>query len=160
MKKIISITAFLLIANTVLAQKSIPQNIAFAFSSKYPKANLLKWEIKNGNFILNFNLDKKKYLAVYSPKADWLRTERKVSFSSKLPSAVKKGLRSSDYAAWTISGIKHVEEPGSQVFLIQVHNGNMLSADHSYLYKIDLLLSFNNLGELIVKRELSYEESI
>jgi len=158
MKKSILVIAIALFSSIVIAQAKttveIPKKVSEAFSAKYPSAEIKKWKTAKGDYVAEFNLEKKKFLAHYSAGGEWIKTESKIKLSNNLPDAVKEGLHKSEYASWYINEIKQVEKPGHNIYTIHVHDGNKLSADHHDALKTDFLLSFNDTGELIKKQRL------
>jgi hypothetical protein len=158
MKKSILVIVIAFFSSLVIAQAKtnaeIPKKVSEAFSAKYPSAEIKKWKAAKGDYVAEFNLEKKKFIAHYSSTGEWIKTESKIKLSNNLPEAVQDGLHKSEYASWSINEIKQVEKPGKNVYTIHVHDGNKLSSDHHDALKTDYLLSFSDTGELIKKQRL------
>lgn len=158
MKKSILVIAIAFFSSIVIAKANtnadVPKKVSEAFSAKYPAAEIKKWKTVKADYVAEFTLEKKKYLAYYSSNAEWIRTESKISLSTKLPDAVKEALHKSEYASWSISEIKQIEKPTKNIYTIHVHDGNKLSADHHDAIKTDYLLSFSDIGELVKKQRI------
>ena len=67
----------------------VPDVVKDAFAKAYPKAMDAKWEAEEGNFEVEFEVDKVETCVLYNATGSVLETETSME-PSKLPEAVKK----------------------------------------------------------------------
>ncbi|MBS1918014.1 MAG: hypothetical protein JST87_17220 [Bacteroidetes bacterium] len=74
MKKSILIIAIAFISSIAVAQAKnngeVPKKISEAFSQKYSSAEIKKRETRKGDYMAEFNLEKKRFLAYYSANSE------------------------------------------------------------------------------------------
>lgn len=154
MKKVMLLMVVAVFSITIKAQanssKNIPKKISEAFSSKYPSAQVGKWKFDKENYVAEFNLDKKKYCAFYASDGNWIKTETKIRWTWNLPKVVETAFYKSDFASYSIHGIKEVQTPTEHFYEIHVNDGIRLDSDHQQFAQ-DFIICFNPDGTLIKK---------
>lgn len=91
MKKLIVMAVAGLIASCAFAQKikekDVPVAVKNAFQKQYPTAKEVKWEKENGNYEVNFDLNKADYSVLLNEVGNILETEVEIAID-KLPAGV------------------------------------------------------------------------
>jgi hypothetical protein len=155
MKKLIILIAIAMFSETMIAQANKivepPQPVSAAFASRFPNAQLKKWELRKEGYIADFRLDGRKLFAYYAADGSWKGTETPIKWTKNLPAAVKEGWRNGDYSAWTVLDIKRIETPEQPLYTLHVNNGNLLDANKHDAYLEEYVLFFNEKGEMVRK---------
>jgi hypothetical protein len=98
MKKFLLVITIALIAMYANAQsqkvEAVPPPISDAFTKLYPTIKTVKWEIENGKFEANFQVNKVETSATFDPAGNFLESESEIKVS-ELPK------KASDYVAKT-----------------------------------------------------------
>jgi hypothetical protein len=114
MKKLISLLVVaMMISSAGFGQKimtgKVPQNIRKAFSKEFPKATGAAWMMDEGNYEVNFTIDKVKNSAIFDKDGKWLEKEAVIK-ESDLPKSVKSALKR-DFKGYKLSEAEKVETP-------------------------------------------------
>lgn len=71
----------------------VPGAVKLAFDKKYPKEKHSKWKVdKNGNYETHFKKAGKEYRADFSPKGEWIETERSIK-KKELPELIQQRIK-------------------------------------------------------------------
>lgn len=98
---------------------SVPIELQSAFSSKYPNAANVKWEIESGYYVADF-YDGYEASAWFTQTGEWQMTETDIPYKS-LPQAVKTSFEASEYASWKIDDVDKVDRQDFEtVYVIEV----------------------------------------
>ncbi|HMH24568.1 MAG TPA: hypothetical protein VK563_22460 [Puia sp.] len=155
MKKVFVIVTVLFLTQDMFAQQDrqeeIPQHIVTAHSTKYPDVKVDKWKTKKEGYHASFMLDGKKRNAHYTASGVWKGTETKIRWTRHLPEKVQAGWGSSGHINWKVNAIRHLETPGTQLYVLHLSNGSLLDSDHHDAYLEERILYFSPDGELIKK---------
>jgi len=82
-------------------QAQVPDAVEAAFDKKYPNEKHSQWKVdRNGNFESHFKKHEKEYRADFTPRGDWIETERSIK-KKELPELVRQKLKS-DYTDFEI----------------------------------------------------------
>ena len=127
-----------------------PQPVAAAFAARFPDARDVKWKTADSkSYLAHFKTRDKKDVAYYAPNGKWQATETPVSWSWKLPPAVRKGWRNSNYAAWYIVKINKVATPDQTLYCLDVNNMPLLDDNHVFNFETEYKLYFSPDGRLV-----------
>lgn len=104
MKKILLVITIAFMATYVSAQNNetkpvIPPFITEAFTKLYPTVKDVKWEVENGNFEANFEINKVETSATFGPAGNLLEIETEINIS-ELPK------KATEYLAKTYPNVK------------------------------------------------------
>ncbi len=101
-----------------------PQAQAALFD-KYPSATDVRWKIKNGYSIAEFNSSSQTGAAAwFDNSGKWYMTETDIPFSA-LPEAVKTAFSGSEYAAWQVDDIDLLERESTEtIYVIEIEGEN------------------------------------
>jgi hypothetical protein len=107
------------ISMSACAQKinetDVPQPVKTAFTTKFPKANGVKWELEDGkDYEAEFKESGKERSATFSPNGQWLETETEIK-PAALPAAVTQAIATS-FAGSKIEEAETVETPDRGTF--------------------------------------------
>jgi len=153
MKKLLVFAAVLIFSNEMMAQKvahkDVPRYIITAFAEKFPDGKVQKWELKKEGYTARFNHGGKDLLAYYSHDGKWQGTESKIKWTKHLPENVKKGWASSGHYNWYVNGIRSLQTPERQLYVLHINNGSTLDSDHYDAYKESRVLFFTADGQLV-----------
>lgn len=95
-----------------------------AFDTKYPNAQRISWESKNGYQVADFIDGSFEAEAWFDPKGEWMMTETDIHYTA-LPQEVKVSFEGSIYAQWKQDDIDKLERKGlGTIFIIEVEKGN------------------------------------
>ncbi|HTQ65871.1 MAG TPA: PepSY-like domain-containing protein [Puia sp.] len=134
---------------------AIPVNVMNAFSSRYPKVTAEKWaKNDDGNYSVTFMKDKKREVAFFSAKGDWMKTDTKINSLKELPAQVKESLKNRGFLGDYISNMKNRETPKSEMYVLDVNDANRWDADHVEIFARSYRLYFDRNGDLINKKLL------
>lgn len=163
MKKLLVLPVVLLMgaafATAHRPSSAIPGAVTSAFEKQYPNASVKKWaELKN-DYTVKFKLRDAKYVAVFQPDGSWEKTERKFALTGELPAPVKQGFRHSGYEGCNIDGIKEVETPRGEIYVIRVDDGDYYDSNHHDGATRDFELTFSTDGHLIQAARASFRDS-
>ncbi len=129
--------------------KNIPHKITDAFQAKYPEAKDAKWKTGKTEYSSQFTVDKIKYNAFYSMEGNWLRTESKISLSTKLPEIVQDSLHKTKYTDWNMTAIKQIDDSSGRYYQLEVNDSNKLSSENHHALTDHFLLWFDEKGHLV-----------
>jgi hypothetical protein len=106
---------FLVFGSCSESQGQVPTAVQQNFEQQYPGENDPDWHTdKNGNFEANFKIDGKKYRADYSPKGNWIETERSID-EDDLPKVILDILEEK-FDDWDINEIEEVQHHSKGMF--------------------------------------------
>lgn len=88
----------------------VPSAARTHFAQAYPKAAEQEWKVGNKQVKAEFKLKGEKYLAIYSLKGQWVRTEHNIP-NSELPTTVTAALKAGKYASWKIEDVEEHATP-------------------------------------------------
>ena len=155
MKKLLFVLVVVFVAETMIAQADtaviVPQAVSSAFTTRFPTAQLKKWEQRQQGYIAVFRQNGQKLFAYYSADGSWIGTEFPISWSKDVPVAVKKAWKKDGYASWKRDEVKRIDYPDSLVYVVYVDNSPTLNAEHMYIDAEKWALFYNQKGELVRK---------
>jgi Putative beta-lactamase-inhibitor-like, PepSY-like len=155
---ILIIASMILCITNTFAQSSttVPTTVSAAFTAKYPKADLKKWNALNGNYVAEAKNGHQKFFATFDQNGNWLNTASKISWSWNLPADVRASLRNSKYSAWRIDGIKKVDSPSTGVYQVCVDD-HFLHRDgtHAGVFTNNKVLNINADGKIVAEQNIS-----
>lgn len=95
-----------------------------SFDTKYPNADRVKWENKNGYQVADFHEGKNDAEAWFDNNGNWLLTKTEIDYG-QLPEAVRGSLEKGEYSEWRRTDIDKVERFNTAtVYVIEVEQGN------------------------------------
>ena len=108
------------------------QQVKNALKTRYPSADHISWEMKNGYIVADFKAPAPQnpsgkdveYSAWFDRNGTWYMTETDIPFAL-LPDAIKATFQQSEYARWIIDDVDMIErEKLETVYVIEVENQN------------------------------------
>ena len=116
MKKIIiAFAATMLAVAAFSGQKSTAQDGWYAptavlnnFSKRYPDAQRVKWEYKNGNHKAEFYIGYEEKSSYFKADGTWVKTKTEIH-PADVPEAVVKYVRA-NYPNWYIEDVEYIED--------------------------------------------------
>lgn len=102
----------------------VPENVVNnSFESKYPGAQRVEWETKQGYKVVDFYFQAAETEAWFQEDGTWVFTETDVLFEN-LPDAVKTSFNATQYASWRVDDVDKLERPEAEVvYVIEVEKG-------------------------------------
>lgn len=95
-----------------------------SFDTKYPNADRVKWETKNGYQVADFHEGHNEAEAWFDNNGNWLLTKTEIDYG-QLPQAVRESLEKGEYSQWQRTDIDRVERFNTAtVYVIEVEQGN------------------------------------
>ncbi len=96
MKNIFFVSLVILCANaTGCAQKKVPSEVDYSFTTKFSNATNVSWDKENSTeYEAEFELNGSKYSANFSETGKWLETERVITYE-ELPELVQQNFMAS-----------------------------------------------------------------
>lgn len=95
-----------------------------SFDTKYPNADRVKWENKNGYQVADFHEGKNDAEAWFDNNGNWLLTKTEIDYG-QLPQLVRESLEKGEYSEWRRKDIDKVERFNTAtVYVIEVEQGN------------------------------------
>lgn len=95
-----------------------------SFDTKYPNADRVKWENKNGYQVADFHEGHNEAEAWFDNNGNWLLTKTEIDYG-QLPQAVRESLEKGEYSQWQRTDIDRVERFNTAtVYVIEVEQGN------------------------------------
>ena len=156
MKKVFIVMVVALMSQSMIAQADtavvvlVPPAVAKAFSTQFPQGKLKKWEQNKEGYIAVFRQNGKKISVRYSADGTWGSTETTIApWLWNLPDSVRKGWRKTQYAGWKVAHITRIDQPGGQLYALDVNNSPELDAEHVNNFEVEWMLFFNAKGELV-----------
>lgn len=119
---------FLLLSISGLAIASCKQQkqyrpdakIVTAFNNRYPQANRIEWEQKQGFYVAEFYQNGIEQEAWFDHTGKWVMTESDLKYSS-LPQAIRTQFEKSAYSRWKKDDIDKIERAGmAPVYIIEI----------------------------------------
>lgn len=96
-----------------------------SFDTKYPNADRVKWENKNGYQVADFHEGKNDAEAWFDNNGNWLLTKTEIDYG-QLPQLVRESLEKGEYSEWRRTDIDKVERFNTAtVYVIEVEQGNL-----------------------------------
>ncbi len=155
MKKVLFVLVVAFISETMIAQAdtavTVPPAVVSAFNSRFPSAQLNKWQQRPQGYIAVFRQNGQKLFAYYSADGSWIGTEFPIHWSNDVPQAVKQGWKNSNYAGWKRNEVKRIDYPDSLVYVLYVDNSPTLNAEHMAIDAEKWALFFDQKGNLVRK---------
>ena len=112
MKDISRFYIVVLICLSASCQAQVPEAVKIGFEKKYPGEKHSKWKVdRNGNFESHFKKDGKEYRADFTPKGEWIETERSIK-KKELPELVRQKLKADfdDFEIVELEETRHHEK--------------------------------------------------
>ncbi|MDO4930065.1 MAG: PepSY-like domain-containing protein [Bacteroidales bacterium] len=106
-----------------------PTAVSTTFSSLYPSATVLEWEIEGSYYKAEFYNNTTLAEAWFTSDGTWVRTE--TDYIGTLPEAIQTYI-STNYAGYYIEDQEYVETPTSTYYHIELEN----AADHDVYLNI------------------------
>lgn len=126
----------------------IPPNVVHAYQAQYGNAELRNWTVNADHYVARFKLRHKLRESFYKADGSWLKTETRYKYSGGLPAGVKQALHQTPYQSWYFDRIVRTETPQQVVYTIRADNSPLLDADHDYVFRKYVTLSFDAAGRL------------
>ncbi|MGI9551967.1 MAG: PepSY-like domain-containing protein [Aurantibacter sp.] len=96
MRKLFLFSLALVCCSFLNCHSQVPKEVQEAFEEKYPDEENPKWNVdRNNNFEAHFKEKGEVYRADFTPKGEWIETERSIK-KKDLPELVRRKLKS-DY---------------------------------------------------------------
>lgn len=129
MKTKFLVFVFLLISSLVMAacnqknQYRPEAKIITAFNTKYPKADKVEWEAKQGFQVAEFYENNIECEAWFDNNGKWLMTKSDLRYSN-LPQSIRENFEKSMYSNWKKEDINKIERTGmNPVYIVEVEKG-------------------------------------
>ena len=124
--KALFVVLIMFYTNHIMAQTNneVPQAVATAFASKYPKAETKGWKVVNGLYTTKTNTENHKCTVTFDQNGNWISSTYKVNWPWHLPAAIKEGLHQTQYKNWNVYTVKIIEKPSGQFYEVKVDNRN------------------------------------
>ena len=153
--KALIIMVMVFCTSNIFAQtNNIPAPVVAAFTAKYPKAELKKWEITNDQYTAKAAEDHQKFEAAFDGNGQWLKTTTRISWSRNLPAEIRASLKSSKYADWRVDNLRKVDSPEGTVYQVLVDNLYLqIDGTHSQ-FEQNRVLNFKPEGTLIAEQSI------
>ncbi len=170
MKSLKSYTALIIIAmiacaTSIFAQSNngadVPQNIAAAFKTKYPDAQVKSWITNNDGYTAKAKGSNGKYFASFDKSGNWTKTVTTYYWPGHLTPEVRNAFRKSEYGGWHIYRTNVVETPAGKFYQVLVDDSNhKINANHQELFTEDRLVEYKATGELVVDKNINYNPTL
>lgn len=93
----------------------VPAPVKSAFSTKFPKAENVKWEMEDKtDYEAEFTMSGTKWSAAYKPNGTWMETEHKISMQD-LPEAVRKTI-AAKYSDQKAEEVEQADTPSGTMY--------------------------------------------
>jgi uncharacterized membrane protein YkoI len=117
------VVAFAALSFTACAQKTTaPENVAKAFTQKFPDAKSVKWDKENDTeWEAEFKLNGEEYSANFSTDGTWKETEHEIE-KSDVPANVKQTL-DSEFVGYKIEEAEISETAEGSVYEFELEKG-------------------------------------
>ena len=109
MKLVFSFNLTLLCAFLSYGQNAIPMQVQGAFSSQFPNATDVEWEIEENGFEAEFKSYDKHMAALYDMSGKWVETETEIN-RRKMPGFLKDAIAHS-FKGYRIMEVEEVSKP-------------------------------------------------
>lgn len=126
MKTKVLLFVFLLITGVVMTscnqkkQYRPDAKIVNAFNMKYPKANQVEWEQKQGYYVAEFHDNGIECEAWFDNNGKWSMTESNIRYNA-LPQAIRDNFEKSMYSNWKKDDVDKIERMGmNPVYIIEI----------------------------------------
>jgi hypothetical protein len=122
MKTIITLMAIFAITGIAVAQEKvkqvdIPLVVQTNFTNQYPDASKAAWKMKSEMYIVRFNAQGRKWLAIYNTKGEV--QEKGVEMKEvDLPSEIRKAVKN-DFADISVDEAFRMEKDGKMCYLLK-----------------------------------------
>lgn len=125
MKKLIFLIGFFFIAWALsaqdIAQKDVPSVVLNSFQQQFAKADDVEWEKENGQFVVEFEMDKADHKAWLDSTGKLVMHGSAVS-EKEMPEAVKAAIKR-DYAAYDLDDIYKIEDNNAARYAAELEKG-------------------------------------
>jgi len=119
--------------------RKIPAEVTDSFKTRFNDATKVSWRDNITYFQATFKKENAAVKASFSPKGEWLKTEKSYSLNS-LPEEIKDGFKKSKYTDWTVKEVMFIEEKDKPAkYRIQVRKSD-LQKKNLYFSKAGQLL--------------------
>lgn len=120
--------------------------IVAAFNNKYPQADKVEWEQKQGYYVAEFREDGIEHEAWFDGTGKWVMTESNLRYSS-LPQAIREQFEKSVYSTWKKDDIDKIERAGMEaVYIIELEKEG-LDTDLYYVGNGNLIKTVNEVSK-------------
>ncbi len=99
-----------------------PEKIKAAFDQKYPDAEDVEWEMENGKWEAEFEVDEKEMEALFDQNGNWLETETEME-DEDLPATVNETLKS-QFKDYEVEEVEYLESPDATGYEIELEGDN------------------------------------
>jgi len=157
--KVMIIALMITFTIPVLAQKTdnnIPSNVTASFATKYPKAEVKKWDVADDGYTAKAKEGSHKYFATFDKYGNWVKTVTKHNWSWDIDPVVKKAFRKSKYGYWHVYAVAVIDSPTGQICQVMVNDTNHpVDALHQDILSKEHLLVFKMNGELVEEKDIT-----
>lgn len=123
-----------------VSQKDVPTAVKQTFAQMFPNAKSVDWELTQGYYVADFNVNTFDTEAWYQSNGTWAMTETDYdSLVTMLPIAVQTAFNQSQYSSWIVDDAYVYERPGDSFVLIEVETSGMPEIGLFYDMSGDLL---------------------
>ena len=120
--------------------------IVAAFNNKYPQADKVEWEQKQGYYVAEVREDGIEHEAWFDGTGKWVMTESNLRYSS-LPQAIREQFEKSVYSTWKKDDIDKIERAGMEaVYIIELEKEG-LDTDLYYVGNGNLIKTVNEVSK-------------
>src|SRR5690606_12232695 len=106
------------------AQDSVPQMAKDHFTSMYPTATDVEWDVENDEIEVEFQLNGVKWEGMYDMTGNWKKTKRELK-KEEVPQAVMDGLKASEFGTWEADDPHEYQTPTHKsLYGFEVENGS------------------------------------
>lgn len=103
-----------------LSRNQVPSVIMNNFKKEFPKVKVAEWELKNGLYEVEFEVNRRDYEIWYNAQGDLMKMKRELR-SRDLSDAIKKSLKA-QYKGYRIGDVEKLTQNGQSVFKVEMKN--------------------------------------
>jgi hypothetical protein len=100
----------------------VPQEVTAAFLQKYPSAKSIKWEMEDGDYEAEFNVESLEMSANFTKTGQWLESETEIK-TSDLPEAVMASITTHFPGAKVTEAEKLDKPDASSAYEVKLEEG-------------------------------------
>ena len=120
---IATLTVFFCMQSCAQKSEKAPQEVLSAFSTKFPEATKVKWEMeKKGEWEAEFKLNGKEYSANFSVNGDWLETEYSIK-ESEIPANIR-AILDQNFSNYEADEVEIAESPSGSSYEMGIEVGD------------------------------------
>jgi hypothetical protein len=122
--KKITLALFLLVGGIASSKaqdikvKDVPAAIRTTFAKQYPKATDVDWELKGGNYEVDFDLGKSDHKVTYATDGKVVSVEKEL-LKSQLPTSIAKAVKSK-YPKGRVDGVTWISTAGKVTYKVDI----------------------------------------